>query len=291
MTHLTSEEFLKHFHTNLPAATPLALSRGKVGKEQVNSYDLLVNEIANTTQNGKVVLDIGCGDGYLIDKLNKYSTESELKMIGLDWHENEIDIAKEKLNGQAEFIVSDANNISEHVSNKSVDKVCSHLSLMLTKPIDKVLSEIHGSLRKGGTLVGIEISDASLTPGVSPLELKSAFENCLKRHLDISKANSDEFLHISNELRHSPIAEKGWKTLLEEAGFLNVKEEQLSIDLSGSVDEVWGALSLYYQPYRLCSTQKVRFEEDMKKVLNELADNEGTVSFQLECEWLEAEAS
>ncbi|WP_258728803.1 class I SAM-dependent methyltransferase [Bacillus atrophaeus] len=87
------------------------------------------------------ILDIGCGQGQVIQYLNNRSQEVEL--TGIDSSAQAISSAK-KLGINAAFICSNVENIMQYVSKKKYDVIFIHLCFGLFKnPIDVVNTLIH----------------------------------------------------------------------------------------------------------------------------------------------------
>jgi len=91
-------------------------------------------------ESGTIVLDVGCGNGYLSQKLINKSNV----VIGIDIDSQ---FTKEK---KINFIVNDLNKYSIPIKDESIDIVVScHCLEHLYRP-DKTLLEIHRILKNGG---------------------------------------------------------------------------------------------------------------------------------------------
>jgi ubiquinone/menaquinone biosynthesis C-methylase UbiE len=98
---------------------------------------------------GDVILDVGCGEGFVTSHLLKASL-----VVGLELSENSLKIAKQKLKkNNVQFIRADATDIP--LRESSVDKVVA-LEVLEHLPIEsqqRLCREIDRVLKKGGTLI------------------------------------------------------------------------------------------------------------------------------------------
>lgn len=108
------------------------------------------------------ILDLGCADGFSTIKLAEALPNS--KIIGIDYGQDMIEIAKEKLNlkpelkERLEFSVGDASSLS-NIENSTFNLVLTDrllINLDSKETQKKALSEIHDKLLKGGYYVAIE---------------------------------------------------------------------------------------------------------------------------------------
>lgn len=100
------------------------------------SQDFLVNQISKEDR----VLDIGCGEGYVIQRLlNKTSN-----ILGIDYQEKSIEKAKRLLDNQVELICDDIHHyIKNHPEQKFDVIVLSHVLEHIDNP-QKFLKDIRG---------------------------------------------------------------------------------------------------------------------------------------------------
>lgn len=98
---------------------------------------------------GKVILDIGCGFG---DHIRKLSKRGAKRIVGFDASSKLIKIAKKQKIPFSEFYVGDMNKKLKF-ENGSFDIVFSSLALHYVKNLNRLFSEIHRVLKKGGVFV------------------------------------------------------------------------------------------------------------------------------------------
>ena len=85
----SEEAFVRRFHREQPGATARALARGRVIGGAGSSYDAL----AAATPRGGRVLDLGCGDGYLLARLIAHG-HAPAALFGLDVSADELALAR-----------------------------------------------------------------------------------------------------------------------------------------------------------------------------------------------------
>ncbi len=98
------------------------------------------------------ILDLGCGQGFFIEKIVKEHTDA--KIHGIDLSSNLIKIAEEKFsqNKNISFKHTDAAHLS-HLKDKSIDKIYSILALQNMADIDAVTKEIQRVIKKDGKCI------------------------------------------------------------------------------------------------------------------------------------------
>ncbi len=145
------EEHLKEVHKLAPGMTPVAFL-DFLDESGINSYQRLAETIKSEEANAYRVLDLACGDGYLIPHILKINPD--ISILGVDMSEGELSIAKKNYQGSnIEFKCENANSISE--PDSSFDCVLSHMAMMLMNPIGPVLAELNRVLKPNGRLSAI----------------------------------------------------------------------------------------------------------------------------------------
>jgi SAM-dependent methyltransferase len=99
---------------------------------------------------GKMVLDVGCGNGYV---LGKYAAEGAI-VTGVDLTARAVDLSRARFRGRAlpgEFAVADAERLP--FRDASFDCACSMGVLHHTPDTVRAIGEIRRVLRRGGRLI------------------------------------------------------------------------------------------------------------------------------------------
>ncbi|HHX69907.1 MAG: class I SAM-dependent methyltransferase [Miniphocaeibacter sp.] len=100
----------------------LMLERSRDSRFQEDKKDIILNSLR--IKNSKIIVDMGCGPGTLIFKLENWLNKDR-KFIGIDRDENFIDFAKNKNTKKSiEFIRSDI--LKTPLKNSSVDAAISN---------------------------------------------------------------------------------------------------------------------------------------------------------------------
>lgn len=97
---------------------------------------------------GKKVLDAGCGNGYLSQRLGEVAE----RVVGVDFTEDLIDIAKKRNNKKnIEYIVGDLEHLN--FDDQLFDIVLCNLVLMDVENINKVMKELSRVLKIDGLMI------------------------------------------------------------------------------------------------------------------------------------------
>lgn len=98
------------------------LERSRDSRFQEDKKDIILSSLI--IKNSKIIVDMGCGPGTLIFKLENWLNKDR-KFIGIDRYENFIDFAKNKNTKKSiEFIRSDI--LKTPLKNSSVDAAISN---------------------------------------------------------------------------------------------------------------------------------------------------------------------
>jgi len=146
-----ADTFLRNFHARFPGATSTAMSWAKT-EDGRSSYQHLADLIPLTDQ-PLTVLDLACGDGYLLSLLQQRH-QPNLHLIGIDMSPEELTAAHQRLNDPTiELRQENARDLS--LPDASVDIIFSHMAFMLMTPIEAVVNEIRRILKPGGYFYAI----------------------------------------------------------------------------------------------------------------------------------------
>ncbi|WP_439878658.1 class I SAM-dependent methyltransferase [Pseudomonas prosekii] len=146
----STERFLSDFHDLRPGITSnafQALPAIKGGNNAASSYEFLA-EIVPRVSTPLTVLDIACGDGYLLELIH-LSRSKTATLIGVDISAGELAAAELRIGKNATLISERGQEMS--MSTDSVDIVLCHMALMLMDDLEVVIAEIRRVLKPGGT--------------------------------------------------------------------------------------------------------------------------------------------
>lgn len=238
----TPESFLIDFHRAHPGCTSDAYGRGRIDGNG-SSYDLLADAIP-ADLGGRLVLDLGCGDGHLLELLADRGTPAA-QLVGLDLSEDELRLARGRgaLVG-ARLIQGPAQSLPQ--ADCSVAVVLSSLAFMLMDDVEQVVAEIARVLPPGGVF-------ATLVGG-GP-KVGDSFELFLDLLMPILKRVGNPAPRMGDRRCQK---DAGLHELLgSAAGFDGPPRiDDFAVDLGGTSDQVWRTLSTIYEMFELAPEAK-----------------------------------
>lgn len=210
------------FHERHAGITSRVMGRGR-DETGRSSYQRL----AELARPGERVLDVGCGDGYLLELLRQRGAVA----VGGDRSEAELAAARRR-----GAIAVSGEGAKLPFGDAAFSLVVSHLALSIMDGFEEIAAELDRVLAPGGRLAAIVGGGPVATPP--------------------DEANSfDAFLTLLGErLGDTPrcrfgdpraAREAGWREVLGARGF-EVEWSRHVVDLSGPLPEVWLALSTGY---------------------------------------------
>ena len=143
-----------------------------------------------------VVVDLGCGTGFLTQELVRHCENVDL--IALDLAFSMLQTTRGKLGDSVKVVCTDAEKLP--FLNEKINTIFSNLALQWCQPIDEALRELHRVLKSDGELIFSTFGSETLW------ELKTAWKTV------------DDFDHV-NEFYTAPELQNA----LEKAGFVDVE--------------------------------------------------------------------
>lgn len=262
------EAFLQAFHARHPGCTSQSMAQAvTVGGH--SSYDLLARVVPEHVE-GFTVLDLACGDGFLLDKLLGRH-QPGMRLIGVDMSSDELSAATERL-GDAPVTLLRARAQTLPVPDASVDFVLCHMALMLFDAVEDAIAEVRRVLEPGGTfsaIVGAASGDGMRPPS------SAAFVTLLEDALN------GEGLSLRSRLGDPRVRkDEGIRALFNESsGFasdVEITDHLLVLDIS--VAEALKYFMLTYDPALLSPNALANFERRLRSSLEGLADPRGLVA-------------
>ncbi len=145
------EVFLADFHAAHPGLTARVFGALPVvfrAQDFDSPYEVLATAVPRTAAPIHV-LDLACGDGFLLSLLAARS-QPGLALSGVDMSAAELKLARTRLS--AAVVLCQARAQALPFAPESFDRVLSHLALMLMDDVEQVLRELHRMLKPGGML-------------------------------------------------------------------------------------------------------------------------------------------
>ena len=149
-----TEAFLIDFHGEFPGLTAKVVGAVPVffrGREFRSSYEVLAGTVAEAAA-PLAVLDLACGDGYLLAALAARS-QPGLALCGVDMSRCELALARTHLPSRVALCQAR----SQHLSfvSASFDCVLCHLALMLMDDVEQVLREVVRVMKPGAIFAAV----------------------------------------------------------------------------------------------------------------------------------------
>lgn len=227
------DDFLLAYHAVHTGITSRVLGGGRLADGR-SSYELL----AGLPRAGDTVLDLGCGDGYLLEQLIAHEFPSG-SLVGVDMSSHELVAARQRpeLAGVG-LVRAQADHLP--LADASVDCVLSHLAFMLMSDIETVAGQIARVLRPGGLFANIS--------GGGPVvdDERDGFLLFLRLFGQISASALTPAPRIGDKRTRSA---EGVAELLP-AEF-RVVDEGHELCFDGSAEAIWQVVSTIYETFML----------------------------------------
>lgn len=178
------------------------------------------------------VLDLGCGDGLLLEFLARGPGR---QLAGVDLSSHSLSLARRRP-ALAEAELEEGRAQALPFADDSFDACVSHMALMLMSEIEQVAAEVARVLSPGGVLACV------VGGGAVGGEAYERFLTLLRRTIEEAPA-SQRIPALGDKRTRS---REGLDEVLGPAGFAAVDWETIPIDLSGPVEQVWAAVSSLY---------------------------------------------
>jgi SAM-dependent methyltransferase len=148
---LSGSSFLQAWHARFAGGTARHYASGHVAGSDVSTYGLLVDDVAKLSQ-CKTLLDIACGDGYLLQLISERFRQATL--VGVDASSEEVRLARERVYpGDVRFEEGPVEALP--FPSGSIDAVVCHMAFMLFDDARTVTREIARVLSPGGMFAAV----------------------------------------------------------------------------------------------------------------------------------------
>lgn len=221
------EAFLRAFHAVRPDVTSVALGGGRTGDGR-SSYEVLADRVRGRRR----VLDLGCGDGLLLEILARAGGH---QVTGIDLSAEALESARRR-SALAGATLRECRAQDLPFVDGVFDACVSHMALMLMADVDRVVAEVARVLSPGGVLA------CALGGGAVGGEAYELFVGLVRPMIEaVPAARRMPVLGDRRTRSH-----EGFEAILRPAGFETVGWETLRLDLSGTVEQVWATMSGIY---------------------------------------------
>ena len=252
------DAYLRDFHSRRAGATSMAFS-GPRGEDGRTTYDVLADAVP---PNADAVLDLACGDGFLLRGLRARLPRARL--VGLDMAEGEITAAREALSGLSiELDVGSAQHLPYR--DHGFGAVTCHLALMLMSDVEAVLAEIARVLQPSATFTAV-------LPGPSAPDDAN---RCFVAALDDSLRAELSSLRLGERSHWVP---ENLERTFRRSGFRDIELTEHAVHTTNTPAEIWSKqLSTTYTVDFLAESSRARLRERVLGELQRLCSDSGLV--------------
>jgi ubiquinone/menaquinone biosynthesis C-methylase UbiE len=277
------QQHLREVHARLPGMTSAFCSRHATSQGQT-SYQVLADIAvvrARALDRPVEVLDLACGDGYLIELCIR-QLGGETTITGVDMAEGELDAARQRLTSRnARLCVGLAQSLPLPVA--SVDAALCHLAFMLMVPIEPVVQELARVLRPGGIFSAVVGSTTTPTPAREDgHELDT--QRALWRQIGVTLRQfwQEEYPQLQTDGRAGDsraMTLDGWKELFRpEMGFTgDVEIQDFEILVKESAEGIWDFFKDTYFIDMLDAAMREKLRDSLMAVIVEHERAHGTL--------------
>ncbi|MFD8547363.1 class I SAM-dependent methyltransferase [Streptomyces sp. NPDC059649] len=224
------EAFLRAFHAAHPAVTVRAMAHGRADDGR-SSYEIFRDRVAACER----VLDLGCGDGMLLELLAEQGRPADGALAGVDLSAEELALARCRPGvGRADLRAGRAQQLP--FEDGRFDGCVSHMALMLMGDAERVAAEVARVLAPGGTLA------VALGGGAAGDEAYAAFLR-VARPLFVAAPADQRIPSLGDRRLRS---REGFDAVFGPAGFGPARWETVRIDLTGPLERVWATVGGFY---------------------------------------------
>lgn len=262
-------DYLKDAHRREPSMTPAAFGRWPTDLGPT-SYALLVEPLKNATQADLGVLDLACGDGFLMRHILP-QIGPKARVYGVDMSVGELEVARAQVRDpRVSFFEATAQALP--LPDQSVDFVFSHMAFMLMAPIEPVVSELARVLKPGGSFSAVIGSRRFATDFFEQISV--LVRQTLREYLPGLKN-----VNIGDD-RIDDV--QGWNQLFtKELGFSSeVEMVDFNLLVSLPADELWEFERTTYFVDQLPPAGKEQLKAKITALGRAKADASGQVNFQ-----------
>jgi ubiquinone/menaquinone biosynthesis C-methylase UbiE len=235
------------------------------------STEVLSQAIPQSRLSNATIIDLACGSGPLTKHLTEL-TPPPKKIYAIDYSPGELNIAKDKIKAPyVEFFCEPAHKLP--VSNESVDIVFCHMAIMLMRPVEPVIQEIHRVLKPGGMFAAV-VMDPTAFHGSFTIFLKVFLEQAKNLIPNLKAAHTSDSRFDSWE---------GIRSLFNsKTGFdLDPACKQYEMICYDNPRNVWNRLKTLYLCDLLASSEKEKIGIEVVKAFENEIDPCGKLAVSL----------
>jgi len=239
---VTPDEFLRAYHARHPGATALAFAGGRLPDGR-STYELLADLPAAADR----VLDLGCGDGHLLELLVARGARA---LVGIDMSREELAAGARRQLAGVQLIEARAQALP--LASASIDWALSHLAFMLMSEVEAVVGELARVLRAGGRFAAVV--------GGGPGAEEDGFALFLRLFQDAYEELADKPPRLGDRRTREA---GGFASLFHPAsGFAaDIDEVALTVRLDADGARVWDILAAMYEMMVVTAARRAALRE------------------------------
>ncbi|MGA7356393.1 MAG: methyltransferase domain-containing protein [Candidatus Cybelea sp.] len=245
---LEGSDFLRAWHARYAGAASSAFGYGRTEGGARSSYDLLVDDAA-ALRHVATVVDVACGDGYLLELLARRLPSAQI--VGIDMTPEELAIARDRgLPENVQLVTARAESLP--LPDVSADAVVCHMALMLFDDARSVVNELARVIRPGGIFAAV------LGPAPGNSEFVARFGTLLR---EAEAAEQLPPLHVGDPMT---FAEDSLRAMFASDAWHSVRIEPLALRFEGTDDQIQATLLAMYNVARLSDDGRARLSQRLK---------------------------
>jgi SAM-dependent methyltransferase len=265
---LEGAHFLREWHAHYAGTTSSTFWYGRIADDGRSSYALLVDDVAQLPSPATVV-DLACGDGYLLAQLCERMPAAEL--VGIDMTRAELELALQReLPQNVKFLIGSAETLP--LAPASVEAVVCHMAFMLFENARGVVEELARVLRPGGMFAAI------LGPAPGSSELVARYGTFLHEAEETEKLPP---LHVGDAAAHSV---ESLRALFVGDAWSALRIDDVRLSFGGSDEQIQETLLGMYNVARLSKKGRdalaVRLANEIRRRREEGATTECTLGLR-----------
>jgi ubiquinone/menaquinone biosynthesis C-methylase UbiE len=234
----------------------------------LNSYELLAGKLS---QRAGTVLDLACGDGFLIPLLFRKGADL---VIGVDMSDGELTIAREKFVANPQVRLHQGKAQSLPLKDNSVDAIVSHMAFMLMLPVEPVVQEILRVLKSGGQFSAVIGNIGANAEGFLGEIQKVTSKYIARRYPKLRETARAGDLRVKSEagLKELFSVQKGFRGTLDIFDF--------SLLVQTDPQGTWDFMKDMYFVSMLPQEDRAEAAAELKEFVSANAQSDGNVEFE-----------
>lgn len=263
---MSVEAFLIDFHNQRPGLTAIALADLPItcgAQHYPSTYALLASAIpVNAT--GTSVLDLACGDGFLLALLES-RRQLNLHLSGIDMSTGELNRARARLREGTELIEGTAQHLPWPA--ESFDHILCHMAFMLMENVEDVVREIRRVLKPSGIFSAIVGAPAPSSVAIQ------AFKTVFPRYQRKPGMEKVRFGDPRTRTR------QGIHELLS-PGFFNLVINDIQIPMRLTPEEVWNRFANMYDLSLISASDGDSVRDEFLPLVRSACGTDGKLDYE-----------